>query len=119
MADTYKCVDRAGSITYSDTVCPTTNKTKLVISELKGIKYTGEPITLNFYDVDLRSVFAALGDFTGKDIIVAPSVSSIKTTIVVHDMPWDQVIAILLAKHNLTFKENGRTLYIGKTQDFR
>jgi hypothetical protein len=57
MADVHKCVDRAGTITYTSEACPTTIKKKLVVGERPAIKFTGEKITLNFYEVELRSVF--------------------------------------------------------------
>ena len=54
-------------------------------------RYTGEPISVNLKDVDLRDFFRLIHEISGLNVVVDPSVKG-NLTIVLDDVPWDQAL---------------------------
>ena len=62
--------------------------------------YTGQKISLDFKDVDVRNILRLISDISGLNIIVSDNVKG-KVTIKLDDVPWDEVLDIILETNNL------------------
>ncbi len=76
--------------------------------------YTGEPISINFKDVDLKDFFRMIHEISGLNIIVDPNVSG-SVTVVLDSVPWDQALDIVLKDNELGKVLEGNVLRIAKT----
>jgi type IV pilus assembly protein PilQ len=74
-------------------------------------KYSGEPISVNLKDVDLRDFFRLIHEISGLNIVVDPSVKG-NLTIVLDDVPWDQALDIVLKNNDLEKQLDGNVLRI-------
>ena len=67
---------------------PTPNYAPPALSR-STVQYSGEELSLNFQDIEVRSVLQLLADFTDLNIVVSDSVSG-KLTLRLKNVPWDQ-----------------------------
>ncbi len=74
-------------------------------------KYTGEPISVNLKDVDLRDFFRLIHEISGLNVVLDPAVKG-SLTIVLDEVPWDQALDIVLQNNNLDKQLNGNVLRI-------
>jgi type IV pilus assembly protein PilQ len=74
-------------------------------------RYTGEPISVNLKDVDLRDFFRLIHEISGLNIVVDPNVKG-TLTIVLDDVPWDQALDIVLHNNDLEKQLDGNVLRI-------
>ncbi len=79
-------------------------------------KYSGQKISLNFQNIDIRAVLQILADASGKNIVVSDSVHG-NITLRLQDVPWDQALDIIMKTKGLASREYGNTLIIGTAQD--
>jgi type IV pilus assembly protein PilQ len=77
--------------------------------------YTGEPISLNLKDVDLKDFFRLIHEISGLNIIIDPNVSG-AVTIVLDSVPWDQALDIVLKNNRLGKVIEGNVLRIAKVE---
>ena len=63
-------------------------------------EYTGERLTLNFQDIDVRSVLQLLADTSGQNIVVSDSVTG-NLTLRLQNVPWDQALGHRVAHQGL------------------
>ncbi len=77
----------------------------------QGRKYEGEPISVNFKDVDLKDFFRLIHEISGLNVVVDPNVKG-TLTIVLEDVPWDQALDIALKNNNLDKQVDGNVLRI-------
>ena len=75
--------------------------------------YTGEPISLNLKDVDLKDFFRLIHEISGLNIILDPNVSG-SVTLVLDSVPWDQALDIVLKNNRLGKVMEGNVLRIAK-----
>jgi type IV pilus assembly protein PilQ len=73
--------------------------------------YTGEKLSLNFQNVEVRSVLNVIADFTDLNIITSDSVSG-NLTLRLKDVPWDQALDIILQTRGLDMRKNGNVIWI-------
>jgi type IV pilus assembly protein PilQ len=59
-----------------------------------GPKYTGEPISVNLKDVDLKDFFRLIHEISGLNVVLDPNVHG-TLTVVLDDVPWDQALDVL------------------------
>jgi type IV pilus assembly protein PilQ len=78
-------------------------------------KYTGEPISVNLKDVDLKDFFRLIHEISGLNIVVDPAVHG-TVTLVLDQVPWDQALDIVLQNNDLSSQIDGNVLRIA-TQD--
>lgn len=90
-------------------VKPTTNA-----AEAK--KYTGKTLSLNFQDMEVRSILQVIADFTGLNIMSSDSVSG-AMTIRLKDVPWDQALDLVLEARNLQKVQEGNVVWIATRQE--
>jgi type IV pilus assembly protein PilQ len=76
-------------------------------------KYTGEPISLNLKDVDLKDFFRLIHEISGLNIIVDPNVTG-NVTLVLDAVPWDQALDIVLKNSHLGRTLEGNVLRIAR-----
>jgi type IV pilus secretin PilQ/predicted competence protein len=81
-------------------------------------KFTGEPISVNLKDVDLRDFFRLIHEISGLNVVVDPSVHG-TLTIVLDDVPWDQALDIVLRNNDLDKQLDGNVLRIATKDTLR
>ncbi|MEP6916152.1 MAG: type IV pilus secretin PilQ [Acidobacteriota bacterium] len=75
-------------------------------------KYSGNPITLDFNGIDLRTVLRYFNEISGLNIIIDPSVPSTPIDVVMRDVPWDQAFETLLRAYKLGYTAEGTIVRI-------
>ncbi|MGN5725626.1 type IV pilus secretin PilQ [Acinetobacter calcoaceticus] len=83
---------------------------KNVISSSKP-SYSGNKLSLDFQDIEVRRVLQLLADFTGINMVAADSVQG-NITLRLKDVPWDQALDIILKTKNLDKRRNGNVIWI-------
>jgi type IV pilus assembly protein PilQ len=73
--------------------------------------YTGEKLSLNFQNVEVRSVLNVIADFTDLNIITSDTVGG-NLTLRLKDVPWDQALDIILQTRGLDMRKNGNVIWI-------
>ncbi|MBI3405268.1 MAG: type IV pilus secretin PilQ [Acidobacteria bacterium] len=74
-------------------------------------KYSGEPVSVNLKDVDLKDFFRLIHEISGLNIVLDPGVRG-SVTIVLDDVPWDQALDIVLKNNSLDKQLEGNVLRI-------
>jgi type IV pilus assembly protein PilQ len=90
------------------------NKRTAAADEKK--EYTGERLTLNFQDIDVRSVLQLLADTSGQNIVVSDSVTG-NLTLRLQNVPWDQALDIVLRTKGLDKRRQDNVIIIGPTEE--
>ncbi len=70
-------------------------------SDAHASKYSGEPITLNVHDADIRNVFKILADVSGQNFAIDKDVTGRVTLTLDKPVPWDQVLDLVLKMNRL------------------
>ena len=83
-----------------------------------GPKYTGEPISVNLKDVDLKDFFRLIHEISGLNVVLDPDVKG-TLTIVLDDVPWDQALDIVLKNNTLSRQLDGNVLRIATVDTLR
>jgi len=87
-------------------------KRKIVTNPINKKKhYKGKKLSLNFQDIEVRSVLQLLADFTDKNIVVSDSVKG-NITLRLKDIPWDQALDIVLESKGLAMRSNGNVIWV-------
>ncbi len=73
--------------------------------------YRGEKLSLNFQNVEVRSVLQVIADFTGLNIITSDTVTG-NLTLRLKDVPWDQALDIVMQAKGLDMRKNGNVILI-------
>ncbi len=82
-----------------------------VVGAQKKKNFTGDKLSLNFQDIEVRAVLQLLADFTDKNIVVSDTVTG-NITVRLKDVPWDQALDIVLESKNLAMRENGNVIWV-------
>ncbi|MFK8082085.1 MAG: type IV pilus secretin PilQ [Granulosicoccus sp.] len=78
--------------------------------------YVGEKLSLNFQDIEVRSVLQLLADFTDLNIVVSDSVAG-KLTLRLKNVPWDQALEIILQTKALGKRQAGNVIMIAPAEE--
>lgn len=78
---------------------------------LEPVAYGGEPLSLNFQDVEVRSVLKVLADFIGVNLVASDAVQG-KVTLRLHDVPWEQALDLVLRSKGLGRRQEGSVLLV-------
>ncbi|MEC6744775.1 type IV pilus secretin PilQ [Pseudomonas qingdaonensis] len=73
--------------------------------------YGGEPLSLSFQDVEVRSVLKVLADFTGVNLVASDAVQG-KVTLRLHEVPWEQALDLVLRSKGLGRRQEGNVLLV-------
>jgi type IV pilus assembly protein PilQ len=87
-------------------------------SNANDAKYTGEPISVNLKDVDLKDFFRLIHEISGLNVVLDPNVKG-TLTIVLDDVPWDQALDIVLKNNDLARQLDGNVLRIATVDTLR
>jgi type IV pilus assembly protein PilQ len=74
-------------------------------------RYTGEKLSLNFQNVEVRAVLNVIADFTDLNIITSDTVSG-NLTLRLKDVPWDQALDIILQTRGLDSRRSGNVIWV-------
>ena len=89
-----------------------------LVSPVSAPKYTGEPISVNLKDVDLKDFFRLIHEISGLNVVLDPNVKG-GLTIVLDDVPWDQALDIVLKNNDLARQLDGNVLRIATLETLR
>ncbi len=82
----------------------------------KGVGYSGEKLSLNFQNIEVRSLLQVIADFTNFNVITSDSVSG-GVTLRLKDVPWDQALDIILQAKGLGMRKTGNVLWIAPKEE--
>ena len=85
-------------------------------AKAKSQIYTGNKISLDFQDIEVRRVLQLLADFTGINMVAADTVQG-NITLRLKDVPWDQALDIVLKTKNLDKRRNGNVIWIAPVSE--
>jgi type IV pilus assembly protein PilQ len=89
-----------------------------MVTPISTAKYTGEPISVNLKDVDLKDFFRLIHEISGLNVVLDPNVKG-ALTIVLDDVPWDQALDIVLKNNDLARQLDGNVLRIATVETLR
>src|SRR6202045_4916138 len=81
-------------------------------------KYTGDPISVNLKDVDLKDFFRLIHEISGLNVVLDPTVKG-SVTIVLDEVPWDQALDIVLHNNDLDKQLEGNVLRIATVETLK
>ena len=73
--------------------------------------YVGEKLSLNFQDIEVRSVLQLIADFTDLNLVASDTVSG-SITLRLENVPWDQALDIVLKAKGLDKRQEGNVLMV-------
>ncbi len=84
-------------------------------------KYTGDRLSLNFQEIEIRSVIAILAEFTGQNVVAGDDVTG-TITLKLDDVPWDEALDFIMMTKDLGKFETGNVTLISpldKIKDYK
>lgn len=78
--------------------------------------YTGEKLSLNFQNIEVRAVLQLLADFTGLNIVTSDTVTG-NVTLRLKNVPWDQALDIILKARGLDMRKMGDVVMIAPAEE--
>ncbi len=87
---------------------------KAVVKEATP-RYTGEKISLNFQNIDIRAILQIIADFSGFNIITNDTVKG-NITLRLQNVPWDQALDIILKSKGLGKRQSGNVFLVGPAE---
>lgn len=78
--------------------------------------YSGDKLSLNFQNIEVRSVLQVIADFTGLNIVTSDTVTG-NLTLRLKDVPWDQALDIITQSKGLTMRKNGNVVMIAPADE--
>ena len=73
--------------------------------------FTGKPMSLNFQNIEVRTALQIVADFTGLNIVTSDSVTG-TLTLRLHQVPWDQVLDIMVQAKGLSQRRQGNVIWV-------
>src|SRR6202040_4030724 len=86
--------------------------------DIAGPKSTGEPISVNLKDVDLKDFFRLIHEISGLNVVLDPNVHG-SLTVVLDDVPWDQALDIVLKNNDMARELEGNVLRIATVETMK
>ncbi len=78
--------------------------------------YTGERLSLNFQDIEVRAVLQLLADFTDLNMVTSDTVTG-SITLRLQSVPWDQALDIILKSKGLSMRKSGNVIMVAPTEE--
>lgn len=82
----------------------------------KQFGYTGERLSLNFQNIEVRAVLQLIADFTGLNLVASDTVSG-SVTLRLRNVPWDQALDIILKSKGLAMRQDGNVMMVGPQEE--
>jgi type IV pilus assembly protein PilQ len=76
-----------------------------------------QAISLNFQNIDIKTLLQVFADFTGLNLIATDSVSG-QVTVRLTDVPWPQALQIVLQSKGLASRQEGRVLWVAPQEEW-
>ena len=73
--------------------------------------YTGERLSLNFQNIEVRAVLSLIADFTGNNLVATDTVGG-NVTLRLRNVPWDQALDIILKSKGLGIRQSGNVMMV-------
>lgn len=77
----------------------------------QGAGYSGEKLSLNFQNIEVRALLQVIADFTNFNVVTSDTVTG-NVTLRLKDVPWDQALEIIMQSKGLGVRKNGNVLWI-------
>jgi len=91
-------------------------KEQVEASKKDELGYSGERLSLNFQDIEVRSVLQLIADFTGINIVVSDTVRG-SLTLRLKNVPWDQALDIILKTKGLAMRQTGNVMLVAPSEE--
>lgn len=78
--------------------------------------YTGEKLSLNFQNIEVRAVLQLIADFTGLNLVASDTVTG-NVTLRLKSVPWDQALDIVLKTKGLAMRQMGNVLFVAPAEE--
>ena len=104
----YLAYHTAGTYTIEVKEIP---KEKQAAAKKDPFDYTGEKLSLNFQDIEVRAVLQLIADFTGLNMVTSDAVSG-NLTLRLKNVPWDQALDIILKTKGLAMRKAGNVILV-------
>lgn len=85
-------------------------------SKKKKFGYTGERLSLNFQNIEVRAVLQLIADFTGLNLVASDTVGG-NVTLRLKNVPWDQALDIILKAKGLGMRQAGNVMMVGPQEE--
>lgn len=82
----------------------------------EDFEYTGEKLSLNFQDIEVRSVLQLIADFTGLNLVASDTVNG-RITLRLQNVPWDQALELILKTKGLDKRQVGNVLLVAPADE--
>ena len=87
------------------------NKEEAEVARRDELGYSGEKLSLNFQNIEVRAVLQLIADFTGLNIVASDAVSG-NITLRLKNVPWDQALDIILKTQGLGMRKSGNVVLV-------
>jgi type IV pilus assembly protein PilQ len=85
-------------------------------AQRQKVVYSGDRLSLNFQDIEVRAVLQLLADFTGLNLVASDTVQG-NITLRLKNVPWDQALDIILKTKGLSMRQTGNVIMVAPTQE--
>ena len=113
---------QSGNVYTIEIMKPAQNEQERKVQELlgfgRGKHYKGEPLSLNFQDIEVRAVLQIIAEFTRNNIVVSDGVTG-NITLRLDNVPWDQALDIILKTKGLDKRQSGDVIYVATLDELR
>ncbi len=99
---------------FTVAVKPLSAKEQAVRDEVA--KYTGETLSLNFQDIEVRKVLNLIADFTNLNLVASDTVGG-NITLRLKNVPWDQALDLVLRTKGLDKRQVGNVLLVAPAEE--
>jgi type IV pilus assembly protein PilQ len=113
-AGEYEYLAYQAGTTYTIEVKPVTPEEEEEAAE--GPEYTGEKLSLNFQDIEVRAVLQLIADFTNLNMVTSDSVKG-NLTLRLKNVPWDQALDIVLKTKGLAMRQTGNVILVAPAEE--
>ena len=103
---------------YTITVSPKSTVAEDGINRNRNRNFTGKRVSLDFQDVDVRTILQILAKESNMNIVASDSVSG-KMTLSLKDVPWDQALDLVMQSRGLESRRNGNIIRVAPAEEFR
>ncbi|MFQ5469034.1 MAG: type IV pilus secretin PilQ [Gammaproteobacteria bacterium] len=78
--------------------------------------YSGERLSLNFQDIEVRAVLQLIADFTSLNLVTSDTVKG-SVTLRLQNVPWDQALDIILKTKGLAMRQSGNVMLVAPSEE--
>jgi type IV pilus assembly protein PilQ len=101
--------------TFTIEVRPLTSEQQEAMKKEK-FGFTGERLSLNFQDIEVRAVLQLIADFTGLNLVASDTVNG-SVTLRLKNVPWDQALDIILRARGLGMRQDGNVMMVAPQEE--